>query len=105
MIYVQEDEARANSADPSVLEILLKRDDQKEAVRYFRGVVDDLLKGKVGLAQLLVTKTITKSPASYYAAQPHVELVKKMRARNPLEAPGIGDRVGYVIVKGKGNLS
>src|SRR3989338_1844925 len=89
----------------NVLEILLKRDDQKEAVRYFRWVVDDLVKGKVGLAQLLVTKTITKSPASYDAAQPHVELVKKMRARNPLEAPGIGDRVGYVIVKGKGNLS
>ncbi len=88
-----------------VLEILLKRDDQKEAVRYFRGIVDDLVKGRIELAQLLVTKTITKSPSSYDAAQPHVELVKKMRARNPAEAPGIGDRVGYVIVKGKGSLS
>lgn len=88
-----------------VIDILLKQEDPKEAVRYFRGVVDALVKGQIEASQLLITKTITKSPGSYDAAQPHVELVKKMQARDPAEAPGIGDRVGYVIVKGRGGLS
>jgi hypothetical protein len=55
--------------------------------------------------KLVVTKSLTRSPERYAGIQPHVELVKKMRIRNPQEAPGVGDRVGYVIVKGTSLLS
>jgi hypothetical protein len=48
---------------------------------------------------------MTKQPKNYAGIQPHIELVKKMQVRSPAEVPGIGDRIGYVIVKGTGLLS
>jgi hypothetical protein len=41
----------------------------------------------------------------YKGVQPHVELVKKLRERSPAEAPGLGDRVGFVIIRGPQLLS
>ncbi|KAF7288349.1 DNA polymerase delta catalytic subunit [Mycena chlorophos] len=43
------------------------------------------------------TSTPTKE---YVVQQPHVNLAKRMRARDPGSAPKLGDRVPYVIVKG-----
>ncbi|MBI4019861.1 MAG: hypothetical protein HY367_00900 [Candidatus Aenigmarchaeota archaeon] len=88
-----------------VVEIILKKEDTKEAVRYFKGLAEKLLKGEIPIQKLVITKTITKQPRSYAGMQPHIELAKKMQARSPGEAPGIGDRVGYVIVKGMGLVS
>ena len=88
-----------------VIEIILKREDPKAALKYFKTVVDDLLKRKIPIDKLVITKSMTKQPKSYAGVQPHIELVKKIQARSPGEAPGIGDRVGYVIVKGMGLLS
>lgn len=88
-----------------VVEIILKRNDVKEAVNYFKGVVERLLRGEIPIQKLAITKSITKSPERYAGMQPHIELVKKLQKRSPGEAPGIGDRVPYVIVKGLGLLS
>lgn len=49
---------------------------------------------------MVITKSISKSLGSYKGIQPHVELVKKLKKRSPASAPGIGDRVSFVIVKG-----
>jgi DNA polymerase I len=89
----------------NIIDIILKKDDVKEAVRCFRCVVQDLVKRKIDMQKLVVTKTMTKQVKSYAGVQPHIELVKKIRGRDPAEAPGIGDRIGYVIVKGTGLLS
>jgi len=88
-----------------VIEIILKKDDAKEAVEYFKKVIKNLLSGKISIDKLVITKTVTKSLGKYVGIQPHVELVKKMQARSPSDAPGVGDRVGYVIIKGTGLLS
>jgi DNA polymerase I len=76
-----------------VIEIVLKKDDPME------------MKNEVIIQKLVVTKTMTKPPASYDGMQPHIELVKKLMTRNSGEVPGVGDRIGYVIVKGMGLLS
>jgi DNA polymerase I len=89
----------------NIIEIILKKDDPKAALKYFRGVVEDLLKRKIPIEKLVVTKSMTKMPRSYAGMQPHIELVKKMQARSQAEVPGVGDRIGYVIVKGMGLLS
>ncbi|MBU0953665.1 MAG: DNA-directed DNA polymerase [Nanoarchaeota archaeon] len=83
-----------------VLEILLKEQDIKKAVTYVKGIVIDLNEGRIPINKLIVTKTMTKAGKSYKGIQPHVELVKKMEARSPGEAPGVGDRIPYVIVRG-----
>jgi DNA polymerase I len=88
-----------------IIEIILKKNDVKEAVNYFKAVVNDLLEGKVDADKLTITKTITKRPEAYVGVQPHVEVIKKMQQRGALEIPGTGDRIGYVIVKGMDMLS
>lgn len=88
-----------------IIEKVLKEDDIKGAVEHFKGVVKSLVGGDIDIQKLVVTKTMTKLPKHYEGMQPHVELVKKIHSRNPRETPGIGDRIGYVIVKGMGLLS
>lgn len=89
----------------NVINIILKKNDIKGAVSCFKEVVDDLVGGKIPIQKLVVTKTMTKPVKNYLGIQPHIELVKKVQARSPEEAPGIGDRIPFVIVKGTDLLS
>lgn len=88
-----------------VIEIILKENDIKMAVKYFKCVVNDMVNRKIPIQKLVVTKTMTKRADGYAGVQPHAELVKKMRKRSPVDVPGVGDRIGYVIVKGLDLLS
>ena len=83
-----------------VLEIILKEQDPKKAFKYVKGILNKLEKNEIPLEQLLITKSISKSLGEYKGTQPHIELLKKMKKRSPATAPGIGDRIGFVIVKG-----
>jgi DNA polymerase I len=83
-----------------VLNILLKEQDTKKALRFVKDTLQKIEKNQIPMEDLVITKSISKSISSYKGVQPHVELVKKMRKRSPATAPGIGDRVSYVIVKG-----
>ena len=84
---------------------ILKTGDTREALDYFNTILKNLAENKIPIEKLVITKSVTKSPSSYAGIQPHIELVKKMQKRNPQEAPGVGDRVGYVIIKGNQMLS
>lgn len=66
--------------------------------------VENLSKGNIGISRLVITKSISKKEEKYSAHLAHVELAEKMRKRDPGTAPGVGDRVSYVIVCGKGPL-
>jgi DNA polymerase elongation subunit (family B) len=83
-----------------VLKILLKEQNPKKAFAYFKEVVQKLQNGLIPLEKLTIIKGISKRPEQYKGVQPHVELVKKMRKRGEVDIPNIGDRVGFVIVKG-----
>jgi DNA polymerase I len=83
-----------------LLEIILKENDIKLAVKYFKKIVDEMIAGNIPIKKLIITKTMTKKAEGYDGVQPHAELVKKMKKRSPAEAPGVGDRIGYVIIKG-----
>lgn len=83
-----------------VLDTILKEQDVRKAVKIVKETVDDLKTGKIDINKLVITKSISRSPDSYKGVQPHVELLKKMMKRDPSSAPGVGDRVGYVIVRG-----
>jgi len=88
-----------------ILEIILKKQNPKEAFEYVREVLKKLQKNEIPIESLVLTKSITKPIKSYKGVQPHVEVVKKMRKRNPSEAPGVGDRIGFIIVQGTQLLS
>ena len=89
----------------NVLNIILKEGQPKKALDYFRKVILDLNQGRIPLEKLVITKGISKRLEEYRGIQPHVELVKKLRKRDLSSAPGVGDRIGFVIVKGLQLLS
>ncbi|MCD6402720.1 MAG: hypothetical protein J7K98_00115 [Candidatus Aenigmarchaeota archaeon] len=83
-----------------VLEIILKEQNPNKALEYVRGIVEQLKKGEIPMEKLVIIKGISKPIHQYKGVQPHIELVKKMLKRDPASAPGVGDRVGFVIIKG-----
>jgi DNA polymerase I len=83
-----------------ILEIILKEQNPKKALDYFKDIVQKIQNEEIPLEKLLIVKGISKRIEDYKGVQPHVELVKKMKKRPGVRAPGVGDRIGYIIVKG-----
>jgi len=88
-----------------MLNIILKENDVHKAVEEFKQTINDIETGKIDINKLVITKTITKNIDTYKGIQPHIELAKRLRKRNPADAPGVGDRIGFVIIKGAELLS
>ncbi len=87
------------------LELVLKEGKVDEAVEHVRSVILrlqslDLSQDPQILEDLTLTRRYTKSTTSYKNKQPHIQLVEKIRARGGA-VPGVGDRVPFVIVRGK----
>jgi len=99
-----------------ILKKVLVDRDEKGAVEYTKQIISDLLQNKVDLSLLVITKAITKKSEKdveadpskkskdlknvYKSHQAHVELAQKMKERDVGTAPGVGDRVAYVMVAG-----
>jgi DNA polymerase, archaea type len=88
-----------------VLNSLLKEGDLQKSITVVKGVIEKLRNNEVDLEKLTVVKGITKHVDSYEGMLPHIELARKLTIRNPQEAPRIGDRLGFVIIKGNQILS
>ncbi|KAI5867309.1 DNA polymerase family B-domain-containing protein [Durotheca rogersii] len=81
-----------------VLRMILIEEDVQGAQDYVKDTIADLLQNKIDMSKLVITKALTKE--SYDAKQAHVELANRMKKRDAGSAPGLGDRVAYVMVKG-----
>ncbi|MBS3050974.1 MAG: hypothetical protein J4400_02405 [Candidatus Aenigmarchaeota archaeon] len=88
-----------------VLNTVLKEGDLAKAIELVKGTINDLRSGNIPMEKLTIIKGITKSVESYEGMLPHIELARKLTARNPQDPPKIGDRLGFVIVKGDQMLS
>jgi DNA polymerase I len=82
-----------------VLDIVLKEQNPSKAFDFVKEILKKLEKNEIPIEKLVITKSISKPIRQYKGIQPHVELVKKMKRREK-RAPGVGDRVSYVIVAG-----
>lgn len=87
-----------------LITILKERDVQKASARV-REVFRQLSCGKIPMGKLTIVKGITKSIDAYDGMLPHIELARKLRSRDPANAPKVGDRIGYVIIRGTSPLS
>ncbi|MDF0593899.1 DNA-directed DNA polymerase [Methanotrichaceae archaeon M04Ac] len=88
------------------LELVLMEGKVEEALDLAKSVIDrlqrlDLRKDPEILEDLVLTRRYTKSTAAYKNKQPHVQLAEKMRARGG-PVPQVGDRIPFVIVRGRG---
>eukprot|EP00762_Andalucia_godoyi_P003127 ANDGO_01026.mRNA.1 DNA polymerase delta catalytic subunit len=85
--------------DTVLRKILIERSPEG-AKSYVKSIISDLLRNKMDISMLVITKALSKSGSDYAAKQAHVELAERMRKRDAGTAPHIGDRVPYVIIKG-----
>lgn len=67
-------------------------------MNYAKQMISDLLRNRIDISQLVITKELTKT--EYAAKQAHVELAAKMKKRDAGTAPKLGDRVPYVFIRG-----
>jgi DNA polymerase I len=93
----------AKHVQEHVLEIILKEQSPKNAVAYVHSVVSDLRHRRLPLDSLVIWKTLTKPPEQYAMRAPHVEAAKLLLEKG--WRLGSGDKVGYVVVAGKGALN
>jgi len=85
--------------DTALRRLIIDRDPEG-AQAFIRQRIRDLLRGKVDMSQLLITKALTRAVGAYAdgGKQAHVELVARMMKRDPGSAPKVGDRVPYVMI-------
>ncbi len=92
----------AKKVQEHVLEIVLKEQSPKNAIDYVHEVIAELKQRKVPLHDLIIWKTLTKSPEQYAIRAPHVEAAKMLKEKGwRLTA---GDKVGFVVLSGKGRF-
>lgn len=92
----------AKHVQENVLDVILKDKSPKKAVAVVELYVYELRQKKVPYLDLVIWKTLTKQAEDYEINAPHVEAAKILRTKGwNLTA---GDKVGYVIVAGKGRL-
>eukprot|EP00871_Galdieria_phlegrea_P003137 jgi/Galph1/3824/GphlegSOOS_G2464.1 len=85
----------------TVLEKLLIYRNVDSAIDYVKKTISDLLQNRVDISLLVVSKELSKAAADYDANQAHVTLYKKLYQRDPGSAPALGDRIPYVIIRGR----
>lgn len=92
----------AKQVQEKVLEIILNEQSPKNAVAYVHETIRQLRHRNAPLEALVIWKTLTKSPPDYAVRAPHVEAAKMLKDRG-WRLSG-GDKVGYVVLTGKGRL-
>lgn len=94
--------AVAKKVQEKVLEIILKEKSPEKASEYVRQYISNLSSKKTSYSDLIVWKTLTKPVEEYEVRAPHVEAAKLLtKAGWKLT---MGDKIGYVIIKGPGKL-
>lgn len=83
------------------LDTILVHRSPKLAIENVKQHITSLLNNEVDLSLLIISKSLGKGAEAgdYAAKQAHVELAERMRKRDPLSAPSVGDRVPYVIIR------
>jgi DNA polymerase I len=94
--------AIAKKVQEKVLEIILKEQSPQKAVKYVQQTIYELKQKRVPYRDLIIWKTLTKSPEEYEVRASHVEAAKMLMEKGWKLT--VGDKVGYVVVVGTGRL-
>ncbi len=92
----------AKIAQERVLQIILQEQSPPKAEEYVRKFIEEIRQKKVPYRDLVIWKTLSKPIDEYAVKASHVEAAKMLQQKGWKMT--IGDKVGYVIVKGEGRL-
>jgi len=93
----------AKEVQEEVSKIILREMDTNKAIEYVRSIVRELSEGKIPIEKLIIWKTLSKKLEEYEVDAPHVVAAKILLKQG--YKVEVGDKVGYVIVKGSGKIS
>ncbi|MEM2247119.1 MAG: DNA-directed DNA polymerase [Thermoproteota archaeon] len=92
----------AKETQLGVLKIMLETMNTDKAISYVRNIIADTRSGKVDVEKLVIWKRLTKPPEAYEVRAPHVLAALELIRRG--WRVDIGDKVGYVILKGTSRI-
>lgn len=92
----------AKNTQEHVLEIILKEQSPPKASDFVHKMIADVKERKVPFRDFIIWKTLTKPIEDYAIKASHVEAARMLREKGWKMT--VGDKVGYVIVKGQGRL-
>ena len=92
----------ARKVQENVIELILREASPAKAKEYVLKAIDELRRGKVSMADLVIWKSLTKPIEEYKVRAPHVEAAKRYLSAGRELLPG--DKIGYVITKKGGKL-
>lgn len=97
----------AKEIQEKVAEIVLKTMDPRKAVEFVRQELkklrEEVESGKAPIEKFVIWKTLTKPISAYEVEAPHVTAAKQLLKMG--YSVEVGDKIGYVIVKGSGKVS
>ncbi len=93
----------AKETQAKVAEIVLTTGHVNEAINYVRKLISELKNYRVPIEKLVIWKTLTKRVEDYETEAPHVMAAKRMKEAGYKVVPG--EKIGYIIVKGRGKIS
>jgi len=96
--FVKRDTCKLVSATSKEVLRLIMNNDLVGAVHYLQKVLDQIHSNEIPQQQYIITMMLARDMDSYDQASAHVELARRMRDRDPNNAPHSGDRVPYVAV-------
>ena len=79
----------------SILEFIFKQRDVQGAVCFVHERISRLLNRQIDIDELVITKQWSKQV--YKTPQIHVELAKTIAKRDPTIAPGLGERIKFIV--------
>ena len=80
----------------------MKEKSPQKATAFVQKCLVDLRERKIPYRDLIIWKTLTKDVSEYSVKVPHVEAAKRLL--NEGWALTLGDKIGFVVVKGAGKL-
>lgn len=93
----------AKKVQRDVIEIILKEDDVRKALKYVQEVIHKIQKNKFKNENFIIRTQLTKSISSYESIGPHVAVAKKIIAKGEEVKPG--DTISYIITSKPGSIS
>lgn len=84
-----------------ILDVMFESNKPDDAIELAKKRAVELLDGRVPMEKLILSQKLSGSYKSENL--PHVQVVMKMREREPGSEPQSGDRVQFVIVHGDGD--
>jgi DNA polymerase, archaea type len=87
----------AKNIQKKVLNIILKEDNPKKALKYVKDMIEDIRGNKVPLNEVIMSTRLTKDIDDYDAIGPHVAIAKIMRKKGIDVGPG--STIEFVITK------